>query len=399
MSHRWRVSRGEGLTALFAAVYNVADVLSVPGSGLVTDHLAVDVVGAFALGLLLVFRQRHPIATTLLFVIGDWVFQAPSGLIAALLVLAQDGAVRGACCAGAFAAVAPVFTPWIVGRPYDTVLDGANSVARALIYVVAPIAVGGYLRKRNVRLVSLAEYTDRVEREQALLTERAQAEERTRIAGEVHDVVAHQVTHVLVYAGALKVGAHRGPDWVVQQADLIRRSGIEALEELRTVLGVLRPPGSEDATSPLKPPAVRALERLVDRTRATGAPVELTAERAGSVVPAEVRHTVYRIVQEALTNAVKYAPKAPVRVELHCAAGVYRVRVANEPPDEPPDEFPSGGNGLVGLRQRVQDLGGAFGAGPRVGGGFLVEATLPFSDLGVLHGPGAPGPASQERER
>ncbi|MFF3748525.1 sensor histidine kinase [Streptomyces kronopolitis] len=378
----WAFSREEYAPALIAAMYNITDVASIHNSGLVTGHVFLASVGAFFVGALMVFRLRLPRTTTLLAVIGDWVVQAPGSVVVGLFTTAQIGANWCTCIAGLVIAFDPLIVPILGHRSENVVILVGNIVARTLLYVLVPIMVGRYSITHQVRLISLTEYTRHLEHEQQLLTERAQVGERNRIASELHDVVAHRVTHVIVHAGALKLGSDRGPQWVAEKAELIRNSGVQALEELRALLGVLQPPGGESKPAPLEPPAVRAFERLVEGTRAAGSPVELDVQREVTLVPVEVRRAVYYIVREALTNAVKYAPEAAIAVKLHCTDSVYSVRVSNAPSSSRPSGVPGSGHGLVGLQQRVQELGGTFSSELRDDGGFAVEAIIPFSDPG-----------------
>ncbi|MFC5720885.1 sensor histidine kinase [Streptomyces gamaensis] len=375
-----RFSRAELLPALCAVVYNVAEVSSELDHWQVSRTPGFSTLAAAALGALMLFRLRHPVAVAAAALAGDWVVHAPGALVCSLFTVAQRGSARSAWALGALAGATGVLTPWLDGARY-ALADVSYHVAHTIAFVVVPVVVGTHVRAGEIRIVSLAEHTARLEREQALLAERAQVEERARIAGEMHDVVAHRVTHAVVHAGALRMGADRGPQWVAHTAELIRRSGVEALEELRAVLGVLRP-SDEEQTPLLEPPGVRALERLVEGTRATGTPVELDAERPTCGIPLDVRHTVYRIVQEALTNAVKHAPQAPVTVWLRCSSTVYRVRVSNGHSPHPARPVPSGGHGLAGLRERVERLRGSFSAGPVEGGGFRVVAEIPLPETG-----------------
>ncbi|WP_116209084.1 sensor histidine kinase [Streptomyces olivoreticuli] len=388
----WKFTHAEYLPALGAGVYNLAEVLAEPHAGFLTEHLAVNAIASVAIGLLMAFRLRRPRATATLAVIGDWFVYAPAAVLLALFTLAQRGRVRTAWTVGTLLTVVNAFTPWIRGFPPYDVLHIASYSSGAMAFVVAPVIVGAYLRTRHVRIVSLSEYTDRLEREQQLLAEAAQAEERTRIAREMHDVVAHRITHVVVHAGALELGADKGAEWVTKRAELIRTSGTQALDELRGILGFLQPSGHDYESAPLEPPEVRALERLVDGTRATGTQVNLSREESATTVPTALRATAYRVVQEALTNAVKHAPGAPITVEVCYPPGTLLIRVTNGPTATPARAIPGGGNGLAGLRRRVREHGGTFTTGPTTEGGFHVEAQLPLG-----HGASSPFPAQGEK--
>lgn len=373
-----RFTRAEVLPALVAMVYSLARVLSGPANGLLAERAGIAAGAVSAISLLTLFRVRYPVATTVAAVVGDWFVFAPGVMFLALFTVAQQGRLRVAWTLGAVSAVAGALTPEATGMPYSLAFWGYY-LARTLSYLLIPILVGRAFHAGQVRILTLSEHTEQLEREQQLLAERAQAQERTRIAQEMHDVVAHRVTHVVIHAGALKMHADRGPQWVVEQAALIRRAGIQALDELRGILGILQQPGDADRPSPLEPPGVRALERLVEGTRATGTPVTLLMDEAPEPVPVSIRAVVYRLVQEGLTNAVRYAPGAAVEVELRHRPHTLEVSVTNGRPLAAASPLPSGGHGLAGLRRRIEELDGDFSAGPAPDGGFRVAATIPLT--------------------
>jgi signal transduction histidine kinase len=165
------------------------------------------------------------------------------------------------------------------------------------------------------------------------------------------------------------------PQRVEQLAGQVQTAGRQALDELRQMVGVLRAGDTDDA--PLAPqPGLDALPRLVDESRQAGMAVQFSDLPAGAPIDPAVSRAAYRIVQEALTNAGKHAPGAPVGVTVERPTGQLVVRVINGPGlvSEP---APGGGYGLVGLAERVRTLGGRLTAEPRLDGGFLVEAVLP----------------------
>ncbi|MFC5720884.1 sensor histidine kinase [Streptomyces gamaensis] len=385
-----RFTRAETLPALGALVYSLARVLSGPTSGLLAHRLGVAAAMATVLSLLMVFRLRYPVPTGVVAVAGDWLVYAPGVMLLALFTVAQQGRVRSAWALGSVAAVAGACTPWLTGATPYTLTFWGYYLARTLSYVAIPVLVGDFFRAGHVRILTLSEYTDQLVREQQLLAERAQVQERTRIAQEMHDVVAHRLTHVVIHAGALKMHPDRGPQWVADKAELIRRSGVQALDELRVVLGLLQEPGGTGSPSPLGPPGVHALERLAEGTRATGTEVTLSLAEPPGPVPGAVQAVVYRLVQEGLTNAVRYAPGAPVRVELRYGPGVLDIGVTNGPATGTTSPLPSGGHGLAGLRSRVESLGGEFSARPLPDGGFRLGARVPL----IIE----PGPAGPSRE-
>ncbi|OLT30022.1 hypothetical protein BJF79_39930 [Actinomadura sp. CNU-125] len=246
-------------------------------------------------------------------------------------------------------------------------------VFRSVVVVAGGALLGMYAAARRRVVHGLTERAERAERERHLLAERARAQERARLAAEIHDVVAHRVTLMVLQAGALRV---RAPDEGVRAAaEELRGTGCQALEELRDVIGLLRrDPGDGDGDG-----REAGLAELVAESAAVGVPVELDERGDPPAASPAVGRTMRRIVREALTNARKHAPGASVRVEVRYGTGGVRVAVRNTAPTGEPDAELAGsgsGTGLAGLRERVELIGGTFAAGPD-GGGFRVAAELP----------------------
>ncbi|MDH6706259.1 signal transduction histidine kinase [Kitasatospora sp. MAA19] len=256
------------------------------------------------------------------------------------------------------------------------------AVLVAVGLTVPPVVTGLYVGARRRLIDSLKDRAHGLETELDLLAEQAQErarrarlEERTRIAREMHDVVAHRVSLMVVHAGALERIAAKDPEKATQSAKLMGEVGRQALNELREILGVLR---MDDERQP-QPDSLAGLPRLVDQSRAAGMAVTLTVSGSRQEFTGEAERTAYRVVQEGLTNAHKYAGGAQVSVLLAYAPNGVRVSVVNACPGGGGGaaKLPSGGNGLVGMRERVIALGGTFSSGPEADGGFRVEAVLP----------------------
>ncbi|MEU8760781.1 histidine kinase [Streptomyces sp. NPDC048659] len=270
-----------------------------------------------------------------------------------------------------------------------------------------PVLFGLYIGARRRLMESLRERADSLEQELSLLADRAEQraqwarqEERTRIAREMHDVVAHRVSLMVVHAAALQAVALKDPQKAVKNAALVGDMGRQALTELREMLGVLRE--EVPTSSPALPlaavgraaaaaaeaaagdggPCLDALEALVEQSRQAGAVVELVVLGEPRAYGAEVEQTAYRVVQEALTNVHKHAAGAEVVVRLAHRAAEVAMQVENGPSDATvaDADLPSGGNGLVGMRERVSGLGGVFVSGPTDAGGFRVSAVLPVAE-------------------
>ncbi|MGZ3148061.1 sensor histidine kinase [Lentzea chajnantorensis] len=203
---------------------------------------------------------------------------------------------------------------------------------------------------------------------QALLLEQARADERTRLASEMHDVVTHRLKLVVLHAGALRMAART--DAVRRAADDLRTAGLKALDELRDLVGVLR--AGRTARIPDVLP-----DELSSLVAATGLTVTLTEHGDADTVSPAVRRTMYRVVQESLTNVHKHAPGAETAITVHCGPNSVRAVIRNTPPATAPGPLPTPGTGLLGLRGRVEMVGGTLTAGPTSDGGYEVDAVLP----------------------
>jgi signal transduction histidine kinase len=200
---------------------------------------------------------------------------------------------------------------------------------------------------------------------------RAAADERRRIAREMHDVVAHSVSVMVVQAGGARRILDRDPARAVEAAAHIEDVGRAALAEMRRLLGVLH---HSDERAPQ--PTLRELDALVDRTRAAGLPVTLTVEGEPRSLPAGMDLAAYRVVQEALTNAIKHAGAAPTEVTVRWEPAHLELEIVDN--GAPAANGNGGGHGLVGMEERVRLYDGELRAGRRQGGGFEVVARLPL---------------------
>jgi signal transduction histidine kinase len=212
--------------------------------------------------------------------------------------------------------------------------------------------------------------------EQELL--RAAGEERRRIAREMHDVVAHSVSVMVVQAGGARRILERDPARAIDAAAQIERTGREALAEMRRLLGVLHQDDAEDAARAPQP-TMRELGALVQRAREAGLPVELHETGSPRALSAGLDLAAFRVVQEALTNALKYSGHAPTEVHVRWSARTLELEICDRGPG-PRDRAAGGdgGHGLVGMRERVRIYGGELETGRRRGGGFRIRAKLPL---------------------
>jgi signal transduction histidine kinase len=202
---------------------------------------------------------------------------------------------------------------------------------------------------------------------------RAAAEERRRIAREMHDLVAHSMSVMVVQAGGARRILDRDPARALEAAERIERTGREALAEMRHLLGVLHPGEEPRALAPQ--PTLAELDALLARARAAGLPVVLHEDGERRPLPAGLDLAAYRIVQEALTNALKYSGSAATEVTVTWGATELAVEVRDRGRVRVTGD---GGHGLVGMRERVRVYGGELETGPAKGGGWRVRATLPL---------------------
>jgi signal transduction histidine kinase len=353
-----RIKAMLGARAILAALVFAGSLLPATARSITYFHLpGPDLGPGIVLGLLgagavlLTPRRLWPL---LVVAIAAWLLRStwPTLLITSYLAAStyrRSPRIIGYVIAASALVVAPV-TP----SP-----DPYGLVGGAALFVWLPVAVGLWLDERAAQL----------EREQVARAGRARAEERARIARDMHDVVAHRVSLMVLHAGALECNAK--DDYIAAEAELIRLTGKEALSQLRQVLGVLKSSEVDGSQA-----TVEDLGRLLDQSRSAGVPVTRRDEGTPRELSPMAAATVYRVVQEALTNVHKHAGPTPTTVVLGYRPDAVEVSVTNDRPSRPPDPLPGSGMGLVGLRERVELMGGRFTAGPR-DGGFAVVAQLP----------------------
>ncbi len=347
------------------------------------DVLAWFLLGLQALACLtLVVRRRAPL--TVLIVLGVFTLLVTVLIEPVGAVTPVDSDTLWAPLATVLAAYGPVYY-WQNRRVAVAVLVAVTVVIirpwdpSAIVITIGLLRTGvGPLlalyfdaRRRLVR--ALTERAERAEREQHLLAEQARAEERARLAGEMHDVVTHRVSLMVLQAGALRMTA---PDDATRQAaEEMRGAGTQALDELRDLVGVLRMAPDEGES----PPAP-AIAPLVDESNAVGVSAELIETGDRSLASPVVVRTAYRVVREALTNVRKHAPGARVTVRLDYTETQVRLTVHNSAPTaEPTPELTTRGSGmgLSHLRQRIELVHGTLRAGHTRDGGFQVDVVLP----------------------
>jgi signal transduction histidine kinase len=252
------------------------------------------------------------------------------------------------------------------------------NAAISVTLMAAVVAWGMFVRARRQLVQSLRERALRAEYEQELRAEQARQMERTRIAREMHDVLAHRISLLSMHAGALEFRPDAPPDEMAKAAGVIRQSAHQALQDLREVIGVLRAP---DGLAGRPQPTLADLPALVEESRQAGAQVRADYRVDLGTVPTAAGRNAYRIVQEGLTNARKHAWGTAVTVVVDGAPGSgLSVEVRNRLPvgGDARNAIPGGGTGLVGLGERVSLAGGRLEHGRTPDGDFRLRAELPW---------------------
>ncbi|MER7335300.1 MULTISPECIES: histidine kinase [unclassified Micromonospora] len=322
---------------------------------------------AVGVGLLTRWRCRLPV----ILLAGSLLANALVSAHAAVVVALYTVGVR--ITAWPRAAAATLASTVLVGVPIWRYAGADGAIPISMAVCVAPVLLGMYVGTRRELVQRIRERAERIEREQQQRIARARSDERAHIARDMHDVVTHRVSLMVLQATALEVTNGEDAATIGQQ---IGATGREALAELRALVAVLR----NDDDTPLTPqPGLADLDALIEESRRIGTPVTVdVANPTGQRPPLLVEHTAYRFVQEALTNVHKHAPGAPTRVRIQQTAHLLRVSVRNGRGWPVTDaSLPVGGHGLLGLAERVRLVGGEFTAGPTSDGGFEVTAEVP----------------------
>jgi signal transduction histidine kinase len=254
-------------------------------------------------------------------------------------------------------------------------LDASADLAEMTSLSAVVLLATGALAARRESRRRLAEQQLRSDAERA---RRALLEERTRIARELHDVVAHHMSVIAIQAEAAPYRVPEAPEELARSFAAIRATATEGLRELRRVVGVLR--ADEAAEDHTPQPTLERLDELVGNAEAAGATVAVEVTGTPGPLPAGMELSAYRIVQEALSNAVRHAPGSSVRVALGYRPGELLLEIVNGPARSRPDPTPGAGHGVLGMRERAAMLGGELTAGPRPDGAWAVTAVLPLTE-------------------
>lgn len=342
------------------------------------QELPVAVVLTAALALPLVWRRRAPLTVfsaiaAVAFV--QWLMDvqllADIALLVALYTVAAHSGRRGALVAAAVVEAGALLAclRWSVEGAFATTFVAATAM------VVAAAVLGVNVRTKGAYLSALEERAARLEHEQEQQARLAAAEERTRITREMHDIVTHNLSVMVALTDAAVYAQHRSPDKATTVMLQISETGRQALTDMRRSLGVLRTDEPDAERHPL--PGIAQLQSLAGQMCVAGLPTRLEVQGGHTHIPATAQLTVYRLVQEALTNALKHTPPGThAEVRVRCSAEAVTVDVTDSGPCPPLPRTTPSGHGIPGMRERAAAYGGSLRAGPLPGGGWGVHTRL-----------------------
>ena len=364
-THRWPLPYAALTLALFAE------------QSIRQDHLTpvYDVVLVLVC-LPLAWQRDHP-------------FEALTGAFASFAAIAAQGLDTTSMTAAFFLVFGPVFcvarfeprrraVAGFVVASGLLVLGGAvNSPPNPGVVAVIPLfvapawAIGRLIRSRSELVAELAGVNDEIDRERGQREAAAAADERARVARELHDVVAHALSVMVIQAAGARLAVSRAPAASEQALTVVANSGEQAIVEMQRLLGVL------GGDAPGSTAGLARLGEVVERARSAGLAVEVSLDPAIGTIAPTVDLAAFRIAQEAITNAVKHAAPTGARVRVTVDATAVEVLVEDDGRPGGERSGPGTGHGLLGIRERAELHGGSVDAGPRPGGGFRVRARLP----------------------
>ena len=372
-SRRWLSLLGDAALALALAAGAVA--VAVLRTGI--PHRGAAVALAVLQTLPLVFRRSHPLpvlavvtgASAAATIISGTLIQ-PLSLLVALYTVAARSSRRDATHAG---------VATVVVLAWPLLRDSGYGIGVALLkagFLAAGWVFGAYLGELRARAAGNR-------REQQLQTARAVAEEQARVGRELHDIIAHTLSVIVVQAAAAGDVFDSRPDQARQALGSIEATGRQALAELRRVLDAIRPAANQPAP-PAPQPGLAQLDALISQIRGTGLAVTVRTNGAAEGLPAGIDASAYRVIQEALTNTLKHAQATAAEVALAVHPEELTIDILDDgcAAGPPADGGPHPGRGIIGMRERVALYGGSLTAAPRPQGGFQVHARFPLPPQG-----------------
>lgn len=360
--------------ALIAAAFAAASIAEAIVSDTARPPVVHALIAAPAMAAL-AWRRRFPIGVAVTVILANLAIN-PQDQFSTLLAIVLVGFTVGAECEPPRARLGLA----VLALPFlgVSVAEGLepSDIAAAIVFLGGPWTVGSVFRQRSHRAAEAIERAARLERDRAVETAAAAADERARIARELHDIVSHSISVIAIQTQAVRRRLGPGQEQEANDLAAVETTARQALAEMRRLFGVLRAETDSPALAPQ--PGLGELERLLDQVRASGLPVELEIEGEPAELPPGVDLAAYRIVQEGLTNTLRHARAAGAAVRLSYGDGEIEVVVQDD--GAGPNGSVGGGHGLVGIRERVTLYGGSVEAGPGEAGGFRLAARLPIRE-------------------
>ncbi|WP_328425086.1 sensor histidine kinase [Streptomyces sp. NBC_00443] len=357
-----------------------------------TSSEAIIVPVLLLLGLVIALRRRMPEKMLVLAIVvglAQLVLNvAPTPVNFAFLVITYTVAATGARWASRLALGTGLCAAPLAQTRWPEQDSSVLGNVALVIFLAVPFALawvlGDSIRTRRAYYEQLEERATRLEKEREAQSKVAVAAERARIARELHDVVAHNVSVMVVQADGAAYVLDSAPDQAKKALETISSTGRQALAEMRRLLGVLRTGEHQESGEYVPQPDVEQIDDLIQQCRSSGLPVDFKVEGTPRPLPSGVELTAYRIVQEALTNTRKHGgPNTGASVRLVYFDDGLGLLVEDDGKGAPHELYEDGGadgsgHGLIGMRERVGMVGGTLDAGPRPGGGFRISALLPL---------------------
>jgi signal transduction histidine kinase len=378
---RRRAPVGDALLAAAVTVMVLVDLASPTDAVGVRRTDALAVLLSLLQTLPLAFRRRAPLPTFILTLVGVCTYyslgyEVTDGTLATFVgvytVAAHEDRVKSLVGLGLLAVGMTWY--WLArAEPFDPTTPVWIGILGLLSW-----GLGEYVRARRAYTAQIEALAERLDQARALEARQAAWQERARLARELHDVIGHTVNVMVIQAGAGRRTLDSDRGLAERAFQTIESTGREALEELDRVLGILRTEEDEPEL-PLQP-GLEQLHALAGRFEDAGLPVELTLEGDEVPLPRSLDQSAYRIIQEALTNALRHAGGTVAHVAVRFRTEQLELEVANDGRNnQRPRDHTGGGRGLIGIRERVALFGGELEAGPRAGGGFVVRCRFPLT--------------------
>src|SRR3954469_3514492 len=352
---------------------------------LVSGESVVDAGGGAAVARPLLARRRAPLLVLVAVIVLGYAGYARGadvgGSLQAWIVLnVALYSVAAHCERKRAIAGAVIVAAFVLLFEIPALLEGGrvDDLAGEWLFLGGVWLLGRWVRQRRQRTADLERQAADLEADRSALAREAVADERARIAREMHDAVAHSVSVMVLQAGAAEQVLAIAPDRARESLLPIQDTGREAIVELRRMLGLLRDPVADASLAPQ--PSVDRFDALLEQVRAAGLPVELTVEGEPRRLPPGIDRSAYRIVQEGLTNALKHAGPARASVRIRYGDGALELEVLDD--GRGPRSATGGGFGLLGMRERAALYGGVLAARERPGGGYALSARLPLERVG-----------------